>query len=72
MATNKGRRYPLLFAAAALGSILSAAPAQAAQAPSHISGAAYHCYTRFSSGHWIWVNGHRTWVPGRYVRVCGR
>jgi hypothetical protein len=71
MACRKSQTFPLLIAAAALGSVLSAAPAQAALAPSHVTGAAYHCYWRTVSGHWVWTNGHRRWVPPRSVRVCG-
>ncbi len=71
MAYRKSQTFPLLIAAAALGSVLSAAPAQASVATSHVTGTAYHCYWRTVSGHWVWENGHRRWVPPRSVRVCG-
>ncbi|OHV31729.1 hypothetical protein [Pseudofrankia sp. EUN1h] len=70
MAYRNGRKYPLLIVAAVLGSVLSAAPAEAALTPSHVTNAAAHCYWRHESGHWDWVNGQRHWVPARSVWVC--
>ncbi|EFC80791.1 conserved hypothetical protein [Parafrankia sp. EUN1f] len=74
MAYRKSTRFPLLIAAAALGSTLSAAPALAAPAsppPDRVPTAA-GCYWRHVSGHWVWAAGHRRWVPPRSVWVCGR
>jgi len=72
MANRLSRRYPLLLAAAALGTALSAAPAQAVVVVGHGPGVARNCYSRYQSGHWIWANGNRIWISGQYVRVCGR
>ncbi|MDT3444584.1 MULTISPECIES: hypothetical protein [unclassified Pseudofrankia] len=70
MEYRNGRKYSLLIAAAVLGSVLSAAPAEAVLAPSHVTNAAAACFWRHDPGHWDWVNGHRRWVPARSVWVC--
>lgn len=70
MARRKLSKCPPLIAAAAVGSVLFAVPAQAAP-PAHVTGAAYGCYWRHVDGHWVWENGQRHWVPPRSVRVCG-
>jgi len=70
MAYRKIRKCPMLIAAALLGSVVAAAPAQAAVSQSHVIGAAAHCFWSHESGHWDWVNGRRVWVPARSVWVC--
>jgi hypothetical protein len=64
------RKYPLLIAAAVLGSVLSAAPAQAALAPSDVNKAAAGCYWRHVDGHVAWFDGRQHWVPAQTIWVC--
>lgn len=71
MALRRNSKVPLLVAAAALGSFLAAAPAQAAPPRAHVGGVTHGCHWRHVDGHWVWVDGERHWVPPRSVRVCG-
>ena len=67
-AYRKSRAFPLLIAAAALGTVLSAAPAEASVASSHVTGTAYHCYWRTVSGHWVWPAGERARLTAADIR----